>query len=268
MLRNIDYTGKSIVRNMILILITIVLMIGGCSQYVNYTPDPNKDVDQWITNFANQRSFNYHYIMKTMSVYTEAYGECLIGIGEHLSGMWQGNEQKLDFEYYGLYDLEYEKQNGHWIENVRGEQTEILTQIERVLEFDEFEYQPDVEMYTYRFKANVAFLSPIHRKEMVGSIRFSGKDYRPVEIWAGLPDSSVYWMVKLSDYNRLRSIKPPVMKWQEHTIDTGENYGSLKKRFNLLDIPYRIKRGNQKVEINVPGYISADELQRYFDKVE
>ena len=58
------------------------------------------------------------------------------------------------------------------------------------------------------------------------------------------------------------------MKWQEHTIDTGENYGSLKKRFNLLDIPYRIKRGNQKVEINVPGYISADELQRYFDKVE
>ncbi len=246
----------------------MILILTSCTQYVKYTPDPERDVGKWISNFANQRSFSYYYSVKTLAIYTEAHGECLIGIGEHVTGLWQGNDQEIDFEYYGFFDHEYEKQNGRWVEAARGEQTDIFVQIERVLEFDKFEYQPDKDKYTYHFKANAAFLSPVHRKEMVGVIKFSSKDYRPLEIWAGLPDSSIYWTIELARHNRLKSIKPPIMKWQKHDVGKIEYFKEVKRRLSLLDIPFRIKRGNQKLNIEVPAYVSKDELQKYFSNTE
>ncbi len=245
-----------------------MLILIGCTHYIDYKPDPVKDIDQWVENFANQRSFVYHYEVRTTSVYTEAQGVCLIGIGEHVTGVWRADEQETKFEYYGLYDHEYEKQNGHWADAVRGEQTDILTQIERILEFDEFEYLPEDEKYTYCFKTNAAFLSPMRRKEMIGRMKFSSRDYRPTEIWTGLPDSSVYWTVRISGYNRRHEIQPPILKWRKHTVELAGHSRALKKRLARIGIPHRVKTVGKEVEIEIPDYISSDELQRCLARVD
>ena len=239
-----------------------VIFLFNCARHVLYIPDPERDIDKWVQNFLQQRSFRYHYTMQTQSVYSEAEGDCVIGRGEHVYGSWHYEDEELSFEYVGIGDVEYRKEHGMWTESPRGEESDILTQIERILEFDAFEFMTSDKRYTYHFKANIPFLAPGRRKEMIGIIKVSNRNFLPEMIWAGLPDSSVYWKIVFYNYNKRKHIKAPVRVWRNYAlVGAYSHVKTIKRRFELLDIDYQIKKDGDDVLLSVPHYLTNEDIE-------
>ncbi|UCG30205.1 MAG: hypothetical protein JSV53_12035 [candidate division WOR-3 bacterium] len=235
----------------------------GCVQYTKYVPNPEKDIDQWVANFARQRSFSYRYEAKLRFVRVDATGYCVIGEGENVSGTWYGQAGEQDFEYVGLGDVEYLRKGSDWERISRGEESDIFTQIKRILITDKFEYEGSAEGYTYRFKANIPFLSPERRKEMVGLVTISPKNFLPDFIWAGLPDSSTYWTAQLFGYNSNKSIKSPVKEKREYLIkpnsESRVDYGSLEKRLDILSVDYRLEKNDEGFLLRLPLHYAIED---------
>lgn len=241
-----------------LFLIVICL---SCVHYSKYVPDPEADIEEWVNNFTQQRSFSYHYELQTQAVYTAAQGECIIGRVEHNIGQWRSTDIVLDFEYYGMGDIQYSKSDNKWKLSARGEESDILTQIKRVLEFDKFEYIGFEQGYLYNFKANVPFLAPGRWKEITGWLKISQRDFLPEEIWTGLPDSSVYWKIQLGDFNKKKSIKPPVHEWHSYVLGLSTEYAKpVKQRIDLLDIDYRLKKTEEDIILTVPKQYNMEDI--------
>lgn len=242
----------------------LLLLLINCVQYTKYIPDPEKDIDKWISNFHQQRSFSYQYKLETKSVYTEAKGDCVICRGEHICGIWSSPDSKLYFEYIGLGDIEYSKTKNRWQELARGDESNIFGQIERLLKFDKFEYIGSEKEFLYRFKVNIPFLVPSRRKEMVGLIKISKRDYLPKMIWAGLPDSSVYWEIELYNYNKKKRIKFSVKDWRSYSINglsfSVDYIKEIKRRLDLIDIDYRIKKRDNDVILTMPKYYNMEDI--------
>jgi len=234
-----------------------------CVQYAKYIPDPEKDIEKWIDNFNQQISFSYEYRLRTMSVATEAKGICVVGRGEHVRGIWYASDRELQFEYIGIGDIEYGRKNGMWQRSSRGEESDILTQIKRLLEFDKFEYFVSEKYFSYRFKANIPFLAPGRRKEMIGLIMISKRDFLPKKIWAGLPDSSVFWEIEISDYNKRKRIKSPIQNWNTYSfIGSDDDMKSAKKRLKLIDVDHVLKMNGANITLTMPNYFGLEDITR------
>jgi hypothetical protein len=238
-----------------------------CVPYLKYTPDPKKDVGMWVKNFDRQRSFVYEYRMRTQSTEVNGRGACVIGRGEHIKGRWQSASGSFDFEYYGIDDIEYSRKDGSWVESARGEESNIFVQIQRMLNFDKFELMEKEPDYHYRFKANVPFLAPGKWKEMVGMMRVSPKNFMPDFIWAGLPDSSVFWEARLKDYNRTEAIEAPAAKWNDFriTADSSADFGKLlpavERRLRLIGVPFRLKTADRALLLSIPSGYQASNIE-------
>ncbi len=239
-----------------------MLMLLSCVAYVEYVPDPEKDVEIWVENLSRQRSFKYRYELRTQAVYTTAHGVSVIERGEHVQGSWFSPDSEVPFEYYGFGDIEYSREQGRWQSMSRGDESDILAQITRLLEFRTFEYLGLDDTYNYTFKANIPFLVPGRWKEMIGAMNISTRNYLPTVIWAGLPDSTVYWRIELFDYNRSKKIDPPVRTWSTYRINLGHDYmKTLKKRMELVDIAHRIDRKGQDILLSIQQYFTLDDVQ-------
>ncbi len=239
-----------------------LLLILHCVQYTKYTPDPEKDIEKWINNFTQQKSFSYHYKLQTHSVSTEARGDCVVGRGERIRGLWNYSDRTLTFEYIGLGDIEYSKIEGKWQESSRGEESDVLTQIERLLEFDKYEYIGSAREFVYYFKANIPFLAPGRWKEMIGVIKISARNYLPEIIWAGLPDSSLYWQINLYDYNKKKNIKPPVRDRRDYSlVFSGDHVKAIKKRLKLIGVDYSLKKKGENVILSMPKHYTLDDIR-------
>lgn len=227
-----------------ILCICLLVVFHGCVKYAKYFPDPVKDIDQWVNNFAQQRSFKYEYEMKTRSVRVSAKGECVIGVGEQLSGQWESDGSVQEFSYIGLGDVEYSHRGGKWEVSVRGEESDVFTQITRLLSLGKFEYAVSDREYSYQFKANVPFLAPDRRKEMIGHVRISPRNYLPEFIWAGLPDSTMYWTAYINSYNTQKTISAPLTEYRAYTVlfegvAKPASARAVKQRLDLCNIPYR-----------------------------
>jgi hypothetical protein len=245
--------------------IVIAVALISCVPYVKYVPDPIRDIGQWVKNFDRQKSFSYDYRMKTRTTDISAHGECRIGQGEHIRGRWQSAASSFDFEYYGIIDIEYSQKEGVWIIAARGEEANVFVQIQRMLSFDKFEYLAAEPAYEYRFKANVPFLAPDKWKEMVGTLRIAPGNYLPEFIWAGLPDSSVFWQVRITADNKIDRITAPVNAWTAYQLnadsmlDLKKITPAVKRRLDLIGVPYRLKIGNKALILSLPvGYRDSD----------
>lgn len=249
-----------------IVCVVILVIFHGCAKYAKYVPDPVKDVDQWVSNFEKQKSFSYKYEMKTNFVKVRASGDCLIGIGERILGQWEHGDEVQKFEYIGLGDIEYARKNGVWMQEPRGEESDIFTQANRMLGFDKFVYEGFNDGFLYTFKANVPFLAPDRRKEMIGHMLISKDHYLPEFIWAGLPDSSIYWTAKLSDYNTYKKIKTPVREYSHYLISSVgqaavDLYDHIDKRLELLNVDYRINPSTQGVVVGLTEQHIIEDLQ-------
>ncbi|MEO0216129.1 MAG: hypothetical protein ABIL14_03850 [candidate division WOR-3 bacterium] len=253
------------IRSLILILILFL----NCTQYTKYLPRPEEEVKDWIDNFARQKSFDYVYELKTRLVHIKGEGECIIGFGEHIRGIWESPESSYTFEYIGINDLEWAKIGRKWEESARGEESDIFAQIKRMFEFDKFEYLgSEKDFYSYQFKANVPFLEPQRWREMTGFLQISKKNFLPTIIWAGLPDSSVYWYVKISNINKEKKIIPPSIKilnyeitWDTLSITVNEAFKKLKQRLDLTSFEYQLEKKKNLIILKVPAYYQIADLQ-------
>jgi len=233
-----------------------------CVTYVTYTPDPEKDIEMWVQNLGRQRSFRYAYELKTQAVFSSAHGECIVGRGEYVTGAWYSSDSQVPFEYYGLGDIEYSRDQGTWQTMSRGDESDILAQVTRLLEFRTFEYLGFDDTYDFAFKANIPFLVPGRWKEMVGAMKVSKHSYLPVHIWAGLPDSSVYWRIELFDYNRPKKIDPPIRTWTIYQVEIGLDYmQTLKKRLEMTGIAHRLDKRGQDILLSMPHHYTIEDVQ-------
>jgi len=253
---------RTVMPCLICFLLVWCLLCLQCSPRVTYTPDPERDIDNWVQTFSQQRSFTYRYTLKTQAVMAEASGECVIGLGEHIEGVWRG-DTTMHFEYVGLGDKEWSWQDDTWEERVRGEQSDFFAQMTRVLAFDTFEYRGFENGYVYDFKATVPFLSPGGWKAIRGILRISQETFLPVDVWVGLPDSSVLWHMEISHYNRRKSISAPVENSVRYMLlgISGEHEKAVDRRLALLGIEHRIREHEGSVILTVPQYYSASDVE-------
>ena len=234
---------------------------------MRYIPDPVRDVDQWVRNFELQRSFSYEYEMKSSFTKVSASGVCVINVGERLTGQWEGGDAVQRFEYIGLGDVEYVRKGNEWGKEPRGEESDVFTQMRRLLSFDKFEYSGFDESFLYAFKANVPFLAPDRRKEMVGFLSISKEDYLPVSVWAGLPDSSIYWTAQIFDYNEYKNVKAPVREYRDYVVSfqggaVDDTYDLIEYRLDLLSVAYRIKTESGGLSISLPEQYALEDVAR------
>ncbi|MDH4211533.1 MAG: hypothetical protein OEV79_08795 [candidate division WOR-3 bacterium] len=238
-----------------------------CARYVKYIPDPENDINQWLSNFTHQISFNYEYEAKLRFIRVEGIGFCVIGEGEKLSGTWYGEGGEQEFEYIGLGDIEYSKKDRAWEQVSRGEESDIFTQITRILSTSKFDYEGKGKGYEYVFKANIPFLDPERRKEMVGKITISPDNFLPDFIWAGLPDSSTYWTAQIFDYNSTKEIKAPTKDKREYLIrpeiEKREGMGSLERRLELLSLDYRLRENGEGFLLQLPLHYGLEDAAKF-----
>jgi hypothetical protein len=252
-------------KSRVSLIFCMIFCVIACVHYSKYIPDPAKDIELWVAHFSYQRSFSYRYTMQTATVHAQGRGECVIDRGEHIYGIWEQAGQVVPFEYIGIRDREYSKQDDQWMSASRGEQSDILVQVERLLQFDEFEYQGANGVYTYYFKANIPFLAPGRWKEMVGIMEMSEKSYLPIRIWAGLPDSSVSWTIELFDYNKKKSIDAPRVPWHGFYI-RGEHADlgrSIRDRLHVMGIEHDLKPHADGFLLRVPEYYALEDVEAF-----
>jgi hypothetical protein len=245
-----------------------ILGTQSCTPYIDYVPDPEKDVTAWIENFKQQRSFTYEYEMKTQAVHVRAKGNCIMGWAENIKGVWDypGSQTDYSFEHIGINDIEWTRKDSRWERSARGEESNIYLQILRMLDFDKFEYVSSDEGFNYRFKANVPFLAPNRWKEMIGLLEISKRSYLPEMIWAGLPDSSVYWCVRISCFNKKKAVDPPVRDSRSFAIaaDSAEDRGGLvrriARRLKNAGVPGRLSVKDSLIYVKVPSTYKASDI--------
>ncbi|UCD06393.1 MAG: hypothetical protein JSV98_03965 [candidate division WOR-3 bacterium] len=246
---------------------SLILSSVDCVRHVRYVPDPEKDINQWLSNFSHQISFHYEYEAKLRFVRMEGTGYCVIGEGEKLSGTWFGEGSAQKFEYVGVGDIEYSRTDRDWERLSRGEESDIFAQITRILSTKKYSYQGQNQSYEYVFKANIPFLDPGRRKEMVGLITISPRNFLPDFVWAGLPDSSTYWTARLFDYNSKKTIKPPVKDKSEYLIipvnEEAEDRSSLEKRLKLLSLDYRLEELGEGFLLKLPLHYGLDDAMTF-----
>ena len=230
-------------------------------------PDPEKDINQWVANFTHQISFNYQYEAKLRSIRVEGKGFCIIGKGERLSGKWYGDGSEQDFEYVGMGDIQYLRKGTSWEQMSRGEESDIFTQITRIVSTGEFSYKGTDGRYEYIFKANIPFLDPLRRKEMVGMMTVSPDNFLPIHVWAGLPDSSTYWTAKIFDYNSAKKIGSPVKEKREYlvTLKNGSKKDgrALERRLDLLSVEYWLQETDEGFMVGFPIHYRAEDATAF-----
>jgi len=248
-------------------IIFAVFFITGCAPKFFYNPEPKKDIKEWIRNFTRQKSFSYTYELKTATLTITAHGDCIYGWAEHIKGIWNYEDTVIPFEYIGINDREWTKKDKKWEESVRGEESDLLSQIQRVLEFEHYELLSDKNDYFYQFNATLPFLAPERWREMVAYIKISRNNYLPAFIWVGLPDSLVCWQVSLANYNYNIKLESPYyeMKNYEIKIDSSINPAQAIKKINrrlkLLNLRWRLKKEDKKIVLQAPGVYSIDDIK-------
>jgi hypothetical protein len=245
-----------------LIIIGFLFLCLYCVKYIPYTPDPEKDIGLWVENFTRQRSFRYSYVLKTPIVFTEAQGVCHVERCEHVTGLWRSDDRELTFEYYGFNDIEYSRESNQWTESSRGDEADIVTQVNRLLEFDKFEYVGLSDQYVYRFKANIPFLIPGRWKEMTGVLKISPQTYLPEIVWAGLADSTAYWEIFIHHYNTKQRIEPPMQDKHPFVLrDAADYWKKIERRFELVGIECELKPDNRDVILTLPSYYTIGDVE-------
>ncbi len=246
--------------------LTVLLLLACGSKFV-YCPNPREDIKKWVSNFFCQKSFSYEYRLKTLTSNVSASGECIIGWAEHAKGVWDYGDTVESFEYIGVSNYEWAKKGRKWEESIRGEESNFLAQLERIFAFEKFELLSVDTDYYYKFNATLPFLAPDRWREMVAYIRISKSNFLPVFIWIGLPDSSVFWQVRITGYNNVKMIEPPIVSFNNYKliIDTvfvrGQVLRSIKRRIALLGLKWKVIMQGSSLLLKVPSVYTTNQVK-------
>ncbi|MBE0434065.1 hypothetical protein IBX73_11460 [candidate division WOR-3 bacterium] len=98
---------------------------------------------------------------------------------------------------------------------------------------------------------------------MIGVLRISTDDFLPSYIWAGLPDSSVYWTARIFDYNSAKEITPPVRERNKFLVIAGpaaDDYRPLGRRLKLVGVDHRMRMIGTGRLLSIPVHYTLEDI--------
>lgn len=225
-------------------------------------------------NLKRQRSFAFEYRLEQkepIAVSQSAAGIYILPDQEEVQGRWTyGDGSSLAFHLVGLGDREYEKTDQGWEANSRGEETDLLVQVERALALGKLNPTSEKPDWEFEFKPNVPFLDPTFSKKIVGRLVVN-KNYLPKRIAAWDENRTVFWQVDFKDYNQPERVNLPFVKQMRVLVATGgsrEAVERIKQRFLTFGLEAKVSLQGSTVELTLAENIKEEQLQRLLARGE
>ena len=217
---------------------------------------PNEIPKLSFNQLKNQKSFRFNLHFKTdipAQVEAEFDGSVILPNQEKRTGTWQRMGEKVTTQIKGVGDFQYELKDGKWEIHPRGEESNILIEIERILTFSEFELKSkDSHQMVFGFKPNLVFLDPTRTKRMTGTMFIHGSSLLPNKIQVSDSAQTALWEIRFDDYNRINKISQPftpkvrIQLTSESKIDN-RTKAILIERFQQLGYQSRTKTFSSKL---------------------
>jgi len=179
-----------------------------------------------FNQLKNQKSFEFNLHFKTDSprigsldprrvdstaqIEAEFDGSVILPGQEERMGTWYQMGEKTSIHIKGSGNSQYEKKDGKWEIHPRGEESNILIQIERIILFSEFELKSkDSRQMIFNFKPNLIFLDPTLTKIMKGILFINSSSLLPEKIQVSDSLRTAFWEIRFFNYNRKSKISFP-----------------------------------------------------------
>ena len=227
---------------------------------------PNEIPRLSFNQLKNQKSFRFNLHFKTdipALVEAEFEGSVVLPNQEERTGTWQQMGEKVTTQIKGVGDFQHELKEGKWEIHPRGEESNILIEIERILTFSQFEFiSKDSRQMVFTFKPNLVFLDPTRTKPMNGVLFIQSSSLLPERIRVSDSAKTTFWGIQFNDYNRIKKFAQPfipvvrIQLTSESKIDSKAK-SVLIERFQRLGYQSKTKAISAK-----PGTILEIQLER------
>lgn len=201
--------------------------------------------EQALANLKRVRSFRYQLKMSRTEpplVAGEFSGVVILPDTVEVTGSWF---QQPEFQLKARGELQYlrEKPDTQWSVQLRGEEADFITQVERALARDSFVSLGGNE---YSFFPNVPFLDPLLNKQLTGRIRLRSDRILPEVITITSSDRVVFWEARFSDYDVVPPVSFPfVRKWRVALLPDDPSAPATADTAVIRDRLARLDRASQ-----------------------
>lgn len=216
---------------------------------------PNEIPKFCFQQLKNQKSFCFNLCFKTDTpapFEAKFKGIVILPNQEERIGNWQRLGEKVFTHIKGIGDFQYEKHEAGWEIHPRGEESNILIQLERILLFSEFECEfKGLKQISFSFKPNLIFLDPAQSKPMKGLLIIDRVNLLPLKIIVSDSARTTFWEIRFFGYNRKNKITQPfipkvnIQLISESKLDD-KTKTVLLDRFQRLGFQARIKAFSSK----------------------
>lgn len=189
-----------------------------CARYIRPEISPPEiPLYAWET-LKKSKSFSFRYLLSKNSIKLNINQEGIFNTPDltEVKGRWKQGEDEWKFHYIGAGNYQYEKKDKRWDVHHRGEETEIIKQIERIimrsLRSKKFKLLDTNSVFIFSFEPNLAFLDPTFTKKFVGNLYVDKRKYTLKKIEAYSEDKDINFAFIIEDLNKAKKIKVPFVK--------------------------------------------------------
>lgn len=255
-------------RRPIFLIFPLFLISMMCApKLVKPTMKPEEIPDFAFKNLKRQRSFAFDYRLEQkepVSVKHQASGIYILPDQVEIQGSWiYGDGSTLPFKLVGYGDKEYEKTDTGWTVHSRGEETDLLVQVERAKALGKFKLTKERPNWEFEFSPNVPFLDPTLSKKITGLLVID-RNYLPKSIAAWTEAKTAFWQVEFRDFNKPQRINLPFVKQMRVTLTGGEKRQTVEKirqRFLTVNLEATVSVKGGQIEL-----VLAQEVKEEFLK--
>ena len=242
---------------------------------LSYPNQESKDesenpVEIGLARLKNQRSFRFVWRFQRPGVKGEFKGRFHYRDRIEFKGAWHFGEMKEKGEWIASGDEQFEwnAERKEWVVRPRGEETEPLRQMFRILHSPKFEFLRKDRLkrkscLVYSFEPNAPFLDPSMETELQGELWLNPKTSLPMRVLVfsaldgRIPKSEIYWELLFSDYNKPITIQIPTSRYR---LDLKGGMKGVRevliKRMEgeeFTEVGVKVERGKMRVGFRYPG---------------
>ena len=220
-----------------------------------------------LDRLRNQRSFRFEWRFERPGVEGDFKGSYHYPDNIGMRGSWQfgKHEEKGEWIASGDEQFEWDQEMKEWKVLPRGEETDPLRQMFRILHFPKFEFLREdrykgKRFLVYSFDPNAPFLDPSMEKELKGEIWTDPKTHLPYRVRIselGVRDSEIHWELLLSKFNKPVKIKTPAFQYRLNLKGPMKGVRKvLLKRMegeSFEDVAFRVERDRMRVGFRTSG---------------
>lgn len=179
-------------------------------------------VEIGLERFRNQKSFRFEWEFRRPGVKGEFKGRFEYPDRIGMKGAWHFGKMEEKGEWFARGDeqFEWDREKKEWMVLPRGEETDPLRQMFRILSESQkssFLRKGDYKgksFNLYGFDPNAPFLDPSMEAELKGEIWMDPKTHLPLRVTVSSPSKEISWDFLLSDYNEAFILEIPSIRYQ------------------------------------------------------